>query len=72
MRSLPITQRIGLTNPGRIAALSAVLVASIAIPYQLQPPKASRLAVTTQPLSVFTYLHMQINIITLYMQRFNF
>jgi hypothetical protein len=49
--SLPFTQRIGLSNPARIAALSAVVVASIAIPYQLQAPKASQLAITTQPLS---------------------
>ncbi|HEX5577928.1 MAG TPA: AAA family ATPase, partial [Gemmatimonadaceae bacterium] len=49
--SLPFTQRIGLSNPGRIAAVSAVIFAAFVIPYQLQPPKAAQLAITTQPLS---------------------
>ena len=52
--SLPFTQKLGLSHPGRIAAFSAVLLASIAIPYQMQPPKAAQLSITTQPLSAST------------------
>ena len=49
--SLPLTQRAGLSGSGKVATLSAVVIAAIAIPLQLQPPKASQLALITEPLS---------------------
>ncbi len=49
--SLPISQRFGLSRPGRIAAASAIIFAAIAIPYGLLPPTPDRLAITTSPLT---------------------
>jgi hypothetical protein len=51
VESLPLTQRIGLSSPGKVAAMSAVLIAALAIPYQMQSPKATQLAISGQPLS---------------------
>ncbi|HUR00755.1 MAG TPA: AAA family ATPase [Gemmatimonadaceae bacterium] len=49
--SLPIMQRVGLTNRARIAGAAAVLFAAAALPFELLPSKPARLAVVTQPLS---------------------
>ena len=51
VESLPLAQRIGLNSPGRVAAMSAVVLAAIAIPFQMQSPRATRLSITTQPLA---------------------
>jgi hypothetical protein len=51
VESLPLTQRIGLSRSGKVAAMSAVIIAAIAVPYQMQPSRAARLALTTQPLA---------------------
>jgi hypothetical protein len=51
VESLPLSQRIGLSGPGKVAAMSAVVLAAFVIPYQMQSPQPSHIAITTQPLS---------------------
>ena len=51
VKSLPVTQRLGLNNPRRVAAMSAILIAAVAVPFQLQSPKPSRVAIVRPPLS---------------------